>query len=83
METLNKFNKTQKKDETHSVLGGVMEGTLYDSKGVDMLSKLPSKKDLYQMMAVAINMVPTKLGRGIKAVPTKLARAIKLAKAEE
>mmetsp|Transcript_6651 Transcript_6651/g.20138 ORF Transcript_6651/g.20138 Transcript_6651/m.20138 type:complete len:216 (+) Transcript_6651:31-678(+) len=83
VEIIKKFNKDLKKEETNTIAGGVMEGTVYDSKGVDALSKLPSKKDLYQKIAVAIKAVPTKLGVGVKAVPTKLARAVKLAVADE
>ncbi|KAJ8909169.1 hypothetical protein NDN08_005862 [Rhodosorus marinus] len=83
VEAVKKFNKDNKKEETNGISGGVMENTLYDSAGVEALSKLPSKQDLYQKIAIAINSVPTKLGRSINSVPTKVGRAIKLATEEE
>jgi len=83
VEAINKFNKESKKEETNGIRGGVMESILYDAKGVDALSKLPSKQDLYQKIAIAINSVPTKVGRSINSVPTTVGRAIKLATEEE
>lgn len=79
----NAFTKETGKKETHSILGGVVEGTLYDAKGVDAIGKLPSKKELYAKIAAGVNAVPTKLARVIKAPNSKLARAIKLATVDE
>jgi large subunit ribosomal protein L10 len=56
-----------------------LEGTTYDTSGVDAISKLPSKLELYAQIAGAIKAVPTKVARVIKAPGSKLARAIKLA----
>lgn len=47
------------------------------------ISKLPTKQELMQRLAVALNSVPTKLGRSINLVPTKVGRAVKLAFAPE
>mmetsp|Transcript_13381 Transcript_13381/g.24017 ORF Transcript_13381/g.24017 Transcript_13381/m.24017 type:complete len:221 (-) Transcript_13381:66-728(-) len=80
---LNKFLKDTKKTETNAIGGGAFDGILYDSKGIEAVSKMPSKQELYQQIAVGIKMVPTKLGRVTKAVPAKLARAIKLAIADD
>lgn len=77
------FAKDTGKKETHEILGGVVEGTVYDQGGVRAISKLPSKLELIAKIAGGIKAVPTKLGRVIKANPEKLARAIKLATAEE
>lgn len=79
----NAFTKETGKKETHSILGGVVEGQAYDSKGIDAIGKLPSKKELYAKIAGGINAVPTKLARVIKAPNSKLARAIKLATVDE
>lgn len=76
------------------IRGGVFDRTVYDNEGLEAVSKLPTKKELIQKVAVSIKAVPTKLGRSVKAVPTKLgksinavpvkvARAIKLAVADE
>jgi len=79
----NAFAKESGKKETHSILGGVVEGTAYDQKGIDAIGKLPSKQELYAQIAGSIKAVPTKVARVIKAPNSKLARAIKLATADE
>jgi large subunit ribosomal protein L10 len=73
------FVKDTGKKDSHTVLGGVVEGTLYDTAGVEAIGDLPSKDELYAKIAGAIKAVPTKVARVIKAPNTKLARAIKLA----
>jgi large subunit ribosomal protein L10 len=73
------FVKESGKEETHSIFGGVIEGTFYDDKGVETIGKLPSKDELYAQIAGSIKAVPTKVARVIKAPNSKLARAIKLA----
>ena len=73
------FVKESGKKESHPVLGGVIEGTEYDAKGVDAIGELPSKDELYAKIAGSIKAVPTKVARVIKAPNSKLARAIKLA----
>jgi large subunit ribosomal protein L10 len=75
----NAFCKQSGKMETHSILGGSFEGQAYDTKGVQDIGNLPSKQELYAMIAGSIKAVPTKVARVIKAPSTKLARAIKLA----
>lgn len=79
----NAFIKEAGKTESHGIQGGVIEGTLYDSKGVEAIGKLPSKDELYAKIAGSIKAVPTKVARVIKAPNSKLARAIKLATADE
>jgi large subunit ribosomal protein L10 len=73
------FLKECNKKDTHPVLAGVIEGTVYDAQGVDTIGKLPSKKELYAQIAGSIKAVPTMVARVIKAPGSKLARAIKLA----
>ncbi len=77
------FAKDNGKKETHSIIGGIIEGVAYDPKGVQAISKLPSKIELITKIAGSIKAVPTKVARVIKANPEKLARAIKLATADE
>jgi large subunit ribosomal protein L10 len=78
----NAFIKTVGKMETHGINGGVMEGQIYDAKGVQAIGNLPSKLELYAKIAGSIKAVPTKVARVIKAPSSKLARAIKLATEE-
>jgi large subunit ribosomal protein L10 len=73
------FTKAESKQESHPILGGVIEGEVYDSAGVEAIGKLPSKLELYAKIAGSIKAVPTKVARVIKAPNSKLARAIKLA----
>lgn len=69
--------------DTHGILGGALEGMIYDEKGVEAIGQLPSKKELYAQIAGAIKAVPTKVARVIKEPGNKLARAIKLATEED
>lgn len=75
----NAFTKETGKKDTHSIQGGVVEGSFYDASGVEAIGKLPSKQELYAKIAAGVNAVPTKLARVVKAPSSKLARAIKLA----
>lgn len=72
------WSKAFKKPEV-SIGGGVLEGKMYDAKGVNAIGDLPSKQDLYAQIAVAINAVPKGLAVTINQLPEKTARAIKLA----
>merc|ERR1712051_486781 len=73
------FTKEANKKETHTILGGVIDGQTYDSTQCEQIGKLPSKLELIGQIAGSIKAVPTKVGRVIKAPNSKLARAIKLA----
>jgi hypothetical protein len=53
-----------------------MENVLYQTKAIEAVVNLPTKKELITKIAMGIKAVPTKLGKGIKAVPNKLGRAI-------
>ena len=75
IEHFNKWKKTYKKEE--GIKAGVIEGVLYDSKGIEAIGKLPSKSELYAQIAGSIQAVPSKLAGTIKEVPQKTARAVK------
>jgi len=75
----NSFMKDAGKAETHTILGGVIDGMAYDTEGILAIGKLPSKNELYAQIAGSIQAIPTKVARVIKAPNSKLARAIKLA----
>jgi large subunit ribosomal protein L10 len=79
----NVFLKENQKKDTHGVLGGVIDNTVYDQQAVEAIGKLPTKLELYAQIAGAIQAVPTKVARVIKAPSSKLARAIKLATESE
>lgn len=74
-----KFAKEHKRDE---LLGGCMQGTIYDVNGVKAIAELPTMDELHTQIACLIKAVPTKLARTVKAVPTKLGRAINMAVAD-
>lgn len=73
------FLKEMDMADTHTILGGVLEGTAYDPAGVEAIGKLPSKIEMYSRIARLIKAVPTRLARVIKAPSVQLAVAIKLA----
>jgi large subunit ribosomal protein L10 len=75
----NAFVKECGLKDSHEVIGGNIEGVNYDAKGVEAISKLPSKLELIAQIAGAIKAVPTKVARVTNAPGTKMARAIKLA----
>ena len=75
----NAYMKTVGKTESHAILGGVLEGSFFDTNGVKVIGDLPSKQELYAAIAGRIKGVSTKVARVIKAPSSKLARAIKLA----
>jgi large subunit ribosomal protein L10 len=73
------FIKENRKEDTHSIIGGVLEGQSFDTAGIVKIGQLPTKDELYAKIAGSIKAVPTKVARVIKAPSSKLARAIKLA----
>lgn len=80
VELITKFIKDGKKTETNSLLGGAFDGTyLEGDKKVVEVSKLPTKQEAIQMIAIQIKKIPTKVATSINQVPTKVARAVKLA----
>jgi large subunit ribosomal protein L10 len=74
----NSFVKFYRKED-NGIIGGVIDGDVYDGKGIIAIGKLPSKDELYSKIAGSIKAIPTQVARVIKAPNTKLARAIKLA----
>jgi len=82
VKALDEFKNEYEKTETHNILGGVVDGTLYDDKGMKAISKLPSKLELITKIAGAIKAVPTKVAVVLNQPSTKLVRAIKLATEE-
>lgn len=76
--------KEFKLDEKCPLKGGVFEGAAQDQKGVEAVGKLPTKLELYQKIAVSINMAGA---QGIavrlkKAAGGKLVKAINMAYAD-
>ena len=74
---LKKWRKEVKRTEPEfDTKNAVMEGVLYDTKAIESVVNLPTKKELITKIAMGIKAVPTKIGKGIKGVPNKLGRAI-------
>jgi len=72
-----KWGKEAKKGEINV---GILEGTVYDAKGVEAIGELPSKDELYAKIAGGIAALPTQIARLTKeAGGQKMARAVKLA----
>merc|ERR1719171_1408613 len=84
IQAVQKWSKDTGKTETHAILGGVLSGALLDEKGVDAVSKLPSKQELMAKIARAIQEAgAARIVRLVNQVPTKVARSIKLATEEK
>lgn len=62
---------------------GVLEGTVYTEKDVETAVNFPTRKELMTQIAIAVRMIPTKLGRSLNAVPSKVARAINAVKEKQ
>jgi large subunit ribosomal protein L10 len=56
---------------------GIFAGKVLDVKGIEALSKLPSKEELYAKMLGTLQAPATNLVRVLQAVPQKLAMALK------
>lgn len=79
VKALNAFRKESGKEESHTVLGGMVDGGVVTPEEVIEISKLPSKIELITKIACGIKAVPTKIARVVNQPGTKVARAIKLA----
>ena len=78
-------NKLKDKDgEARAIVGGFFGGEVLDGKGVEAISKLPTKQELMQQPAIALKMVPPKLARSLKqAGAERLAKGLKQASAQK
>jgi large subunit ribosomal protein L10 len=56
---------------------GLFAGKILDVKGIEALSKLPSKEELYAKMLGTLQAPATNLVRVLQALPQKLAMALK------
>jgi large subunit ribosomal protein L10 len=67
------FQKVTKKTE---VIGGVMEGKLLSQNDIKAIADLPSKEQLYAMIAGATNSIVANIAVAVKEIPTGVARAV-------
>jgi large subunit ribosomal protein L10 len=67
------FQKATKKTE---VLGGVMEGKLLSQNDIKAIADLPSKEQLYAMIAGATNSIVSNIAVVVQEIPTGVARAV-------
>ena len=65
-----------KKHEKAKLKAGLVDGTIVGVDQMDSLSKLPTKRELYAILASTLNAPITNLARALNAVPTKLARTV-------
>lgn len=66
--------------EDNDIVGGIFDGELLDKKGVEAITKLPTKQELMGSTAVLLKAIPTKLARTLNAAGAgRLARVTKQA----
>jgi len=83
VETWNKF-VDESKLEGNVIVGGMFEGQVLDAKGIEAVTKLPTKQELMGQTASLLKALPTKLARTLKAADaTRVARAIKEAQGQK
>merc|ERR1719267_27817 len=64
--TWDEFIKDTKKED-NDIVGGIFDGELLDKKGVEAITKLPTKQELMGSTAVLLKAIPTKLARTLNA----------------
>lgn len=70
--------------EDNAIVGGMFEGQVLDPKGIEAVTKLPTKQELMGTTAVLLKALPTKLARTLKSADaTRVARAIKEAQGQK
>lgn len=70
--------------EELEVVGGVFDGQVLDRKGVEAVTKLPTKQELMGQTAIMLKALPTKLARTLhEAGAGRLARATKQASGQK
>lgn len=73
-----KVIKSFAKDQENLVpVGAIMEQQFYDAKGVEAISKLPTKEQVLATLASMLNTPATQIAGGINNIMGSLARAIK------
>lgn len=68
--------KFAKENTKLQVRAAILDGQFYDSNGVEELSKLPSKEEVFAKLLMLLNAPATKLLRVIKEPGAQLARAV-------
>lgn len=68
--------KFSKDNEKLKVKGAIMDGTFIDAKGVETLSKLPSREETFSMLLALINTPATQLLRVINEPGAQVARVV-------
>jgi len=56
--------------------GGLVDGNMVDKAQIEVISKLPTKKELQARLASVLNAPIVKLARVLNAVPTKFVRTL-------
>mmetsp|Transcript_64385 Transcript_64385/g.107013 ORF Transcript_64385/g.107013 Transcript_64385/m.107013 type:complete len:231 (-) Transcript_64385:2-694(-) len=80
VEKWEEFQKGTKKDGL-DIVGGVFDGQFLDAKGVEAVSKLPTKQELMGQTATLLTALPAKLARSVKAAGAeRLARGVQEAR---
>jgi len=78
------FISENKALEDNAILGGMFEGEILDAKGIEAVTKLPTKQELMGQTAMLLKALPTKLARSVKGADAgRIAKAIKEAQGQK
>ena len=65
------------KNRPHGAIkAGLVDGSVVKAEQMEIVSKLPTKRELYAQVASALNAPMVKLARVLNALPTKLVRTV-------
>ena len=71
---------SRRAQEDNDIVGGVFEGEYLDKKGIEAVTKLPTKQELMGTTATLLKVLPTKLARTLNnAGAQRLAKVTKQA----
>ena len=70
--------------ESGEIVGGIFDAQVLDGKGVEAVSKLPTKQELMGKTALLLKALPTKLARSLnEAGAVRIARGLEQARGQK
>lgn len=78
------FTEESGRKESGEIVGGIFDAQVLDGKGVEAVSKLPTKQELMGKTALLLKALPTKLARSLnEAGAVRIARGLEQARGQK